>query len=246
MSSTGAGYDYSCGTISPDGRIFQVEYAQKAVELGGTAIGIKCSDGIVLAVEKPQSSKLLVHGSNRRIFTVDKHVGIACTGTPADGRQLVNRAREESSNYEDTYGSKIVPSVLSNRLALFTHYFTIHGSLRPFGTAGLIASYDEDMDTPELYMGAQAARTELEKLLNNRAEGGIACADAVNEVARILHVIRDPSKDRPFELEMGWLTAANNWKYQMCPMDMVRDADARGKASLEGSASEGAAAMDTV
>lgn len=240
-----------------------MEYAQKAVELGGTAIGIKCSDGIVLAVEKPQSSKLLVHGSNRRIFTVDKHVGIACTGTPADGRQLVNRAREESSNYEDTYGSKIVPSVLSNRLALFTHYFTIHGSLRPFGTAGLIASYDEDMDTPELYMvepsgqcnkyfacaagkGAQAARTELEKLLNNRAEGGIACADAVNEVARILHVIRDPSKDRPFELEMGWLTAANNWKYQMCPMDMVRDADARGKASLEGSASEGAAAMDTV
>merc|ERR1712224_354739 len=110
---------------------------------------------------------------------------------------------------------------------------------------GLIASYDEDMETPELYMvepsgqcnkyfacaagkGAQAARTELEKLLNNRAEGGIACADAVNEVARILHVIRDPSKDRPFELEMGWLTEANNWKYQLCPTDLVSDADARG------------------
>ncbi|KAJ1399833.1 nucleophile aminohydrolase [Ochromonadaceae sp. CCMP2298] len=52
MSSTGSGYDNSCGTFSPDGRIFQVEYAQKAVENSGTAIGIKCSDGIVLAVGK--------------------------------------------------------------------------------------------------------------------------------------------------------------------------------------------------
>jgi len=52
MSSTGAGYDYSCGTFSPDGRIYQVEYAQKAVESSGTAIGLKCKDGIVLAVEK--------------------------------------------------------------------------------------------------------------------------------------------------------------------------------------------------
>ena len=185
----------------------------------------------------------MVQGSNRRIFAASRHVGIATTGTPADGRQLVNRAREEASNYEDTYGHKIVPSVLSNRLALFTHYFTIHGSLRPFGTSGLIACYDEDVNTAELYMvepsgqcnkyfacaagkGAQAARTELEKILNGRAEGGITCAEAVDEVARILHVIRDPSKDKPFELEMGWLTAANDWKYQLCPVDLVKTADA--------------------
>ena len=52
MSSTGAGYDYSAGVFSPDGRIFQIEYAAKAVENSGTAIGLKCRDGIVLAVEK--------------------------------------------------------------------------------------------------------------------------------------------------------------------------------------------------
>ena len=232
------------------------------MDLGGTAIGLRCSDGIVMAVEKPKNSKLLVSGSNRRIFGVDQHVGMAITGTAADGRQLVNRAREESSSYEDTYGHKIVPSVLSNRLALFTHYFTIHGSLRPFGCAGLVATYDEDVNTPELYMvepsgqclkyfacasgkGAQSARTELEKILNSRGEGGITCAEAVDEVARILHTIRDPSKDRPFELEMGWLTEANGWKYKMCPAALVQAADEKGKAALEGSASEGAA-MDTV
>ena len=113
---------------------------------------MKCSDGILLAVEKPIVSKLLVPGSNRRVFGVDKHVGVAITGVSADGRQLVNRAREEASNYEDTYGHKILPTVLSDRLSLFTHYFTLHGSLRPFGAAALTCAYDEDMKRAELYM----------------------------------------------------------------------------------------------
>ncbi len=232
------------------------------MESAGTAIGLKCSDGIVLAVEKPQASKLLAAGSNRRIFGVDKFVGMAVTGTAADGRQLVNRAREEAGSYHDTYGHKIVPSVLSNRIALFAHYFTIHGSLRPFGSAGLLACYDEDLKVPELYMvepsgqclkyfgcaagkGAQAARTELEKILNSRAENGITCKDAIDEIARVLHVIRDPSKDKPFELEMGWLSAANGYKYELVPEDIVKTADAKGKASLLGSVA-GSDAMNTV
>ena len=70
MSSTGAGYDLSPTTFSPDGRIFQVEYATKAVENSGTAIGVRCTDGVVLGVEKLLASKLLVPGSNRRLHTV--------------------------------------------------------------------------------------------------------------------------------------------------------------------------------
>ena len=260
-------YDYSCGTFSPDGHIFQTEYAQKAVALHGTAIGIKCNDGILLAVEKPQSSKLLVPGSNRRVFGADKHVGIACTGVSADGRQLVNRAREEAANFLSTYGSPAVPSVLANRLSLFVHYFTIHGALRPFGATALMAAYDEDVKKAELYMvepsgdcvryfacaagkGAQAARTELEKILTKRNETGITCAEAIDETARILHTIRDPNKDKPFELEMGWLTEANDHKWALVPDDVVKAADAKAKEGLEGSAAagseaEGGAAMET-
>jgi len=100
MSSTGAGYDYSCGTYSPDGKIFQVDYAQKAVENSGTAVGLKCRDGVVVAVGKSQVSKMLVAGSNRRTFGVDAHVGIAVTGFAADGRQIVNRAREEAKKLQ--------------------------------------------------------------------------------------------------------------------------------------------------
>jgi len=251
MSSTGSGYDFSCGTFSPDGRIFQVEYAQKAVENSGTAIGIKCIDGVVIAVGKSQVSKMLVPGSNRRIFGVDSHVGIAVTGYAADGRQIVNRAREEAQNYNDTYGHKIVPSILNNRLSTFMHYFTLYGSLRPFGAAVLLASYDEDLKIPELYMiepsgtafkfyacsagkGANAAKTELEKLLNKYGTTGLTVKEAIVDIAKILYVIQDQSKDKPIELEMGWLCEETKYKYSLVPKDLVIAADTAAKEGLQG------------
>jgi len=229
-----------------------VEYAQKAVENSGTAIGLKCKDGIVLAVEKPQQSKMLKPGSNRRVFGVDTHATIALTGFVADGRQIVNRAREEASNYSTTYGHKIVPSILSNRLGLYVHYFTTHGSLRPFGASTLLAAYDEDTEQAELYMvepsgltfryfgcaagkGANAAKTEVEKILTKRADSGITCTEAVTELARIMYTIRDPSKDKPFELEMAWLCEATNYKHGLVPADVLKAAEAAAKAGAESS-----------
>ena len=145
---------------------------------------------------------MLVSGSNRRVFGVDKHVGIGITGYAADGRQIVNRAREEASNYRSTYGHEIVPSVLNNRLSLYVHYFTIYGSLRPFGASALMSAYDQDTKTPELYMiepsgaafrfhgcaagkGANNAKTELEKILNKHGNAGITCKQAVTELANM-------------------------------------------------------------
>ena len=156
---------------------------------------------------QPQVSKMLVAGSNRRIFGLDSHAGIAVTGLSADGRQLVNRAREEAQSYADSYGSKVVPSILANRLALYMHYFTLHASLRPFGSTALIAAFDEDLKTPELYMmepsgvcfryfgcaagkGAQAAKTELEKVLAKFTDPlgstTISAREAVAEIAKML------------------------------------------------------------
>jgi 20S proteasome subunit alpha 7 len=76
QTSIGTGYDLSNSVFSPDGRNFQVEYASKAVENGGTAIGIRCKDGVVLAMEKLVSSKLMKKDANKRIATVDRHVGV--------------------------------------------------------------------------------------------------------------------------------------------------------------------------
>lgn len=219
------------------------------MENSGTAIGIKCRDGIVVAVEKPQQSKMLKPGSNRRCFGVDKHATIALTGFVADGRQIVSRGRDEARQYEDTYGHKIVPNVLANRLGMYVHHFT-RSSLRPFGVATLLAAYDEDTQQAELYMvepsgltlryfgcaagkGANAAKTEVEKILTKRGEAGISCEEAVTELARIMYTIRDLSKDKPFELEMCWLTEANGFTHSLVPADLVKVAEAAGMAAAD-------------
>lgn len=147
---------------------------------------------------------MLVSGSNRRVYSIDSHAGIAITGYAADGRQIVNRAREEAQNYKDTYGHNIIPTILTNRLSLYVHYFTLYGSLRPFGSTAIIAAYDEDLKTPELYMvepsgvvnrffgcaagkGANAAKTELEKLLTKYGDEGISTTEAVKELAKMYY-----------------------------------------------------------
>lgn len=89
----------------------QVEYANKAVENSGTAIGLRVKDGIVLAVEKLVQSKLLVPGSNKRIASVDIHAGVATAGLLADGRHVANRAREECESYQENYHSKVPTKV---------------------------------------------------------------------------------------------------------------------------------------
>ena len=133
---------------------------------------------------------------------MDSHVGIAVTGYSADGRQIVSRARDEAKDYSDFYGQNIVPSTLINRLGLYVHYFTRYGSLRPFGAAALVATYDEDVKTPELYMvepsglalryfgcsvgkGAQAAKTELEKVILKFGDAGVPSREAVKELTKM-------------------------------------------------------------
>lgn len=150
MSATGAGYDYSVSTFSPNGRVFQVEYASKAVEKSGTAIGIRCIDGVVLGCEKSLVSKMLVPSSNKRIHTLDLHAGLALSGLAADARQLVNKARSESSEYRSFYGSEIPGKVLADRLAGHVHTNTLYWHARPFGCSILVASYDEETG-PQLH-----------------------------------------------------------------------------------------------
>ncbi len=85
-----------------------MEYATKAVDNSGTAIGVKCKDGILLAVEKLLVSKLLTKGTQKRIYTVDTHAGMAVGGCIPDARQIVNRASDEARNYKSVYCSSDV------------------------------------------------------------------------------------------------------------------------------------------
>ncbi|KAF2842730.1 proteasome subunit alpha type-3 [Patellaria atrata CBS 101060] len=148
MTSIGTGYDLSNSVFSPDGRNFQVEYAVKAVENGGTAIGIRCKDGVVLALEKLVVSKLLKHGANKRIATVDRNAGIVSSGLTPDGRHFVSRARDEAAQWRKLYKAPIPTSSLANRMGSYVQAYTLYSSVRPFGVTAIIGGWDAEDELP--------------------------------------------------------------------------------------------------
>lgn len=138
-----AGYDRAITVFSPDGRLFQVEYAREAVKRGTTSIGIKCSEGIVLAVDKRTTSNLVEATSIEKIFKIDEHIGAATSGLVADARALVERARVEAQINKITYSEPIRIDSLSKKLCDMLQMYTQNGGVRPFGSALIIGGvYD--------------------------------------------------------------------------------------------------------
>jgi len=244
MTSIGTGYDLSCTTFSPDGRVFQVEYASKAVENSGTAIGVRVSDGIVMGIEKLVVSKMLEIGANRRVHSVDRHSGLCSAGLIADARQLVNRARAEAKQYKNFYHEAIPGKVLAERLAGFVQAYTLYANMRPFCASVILGTYDRD--GPQLHMiepsghqfgyfataigkGKQAAKGELEKLKLS----DLTCKQALKEVAKVIYSIHDDVKDKDFELELSWICKESNYEHQLVPKDLLIDAEKFAKSSLQ-------------
>ncbi|CCC71693.1 hypothetical protein NCAS_0I00250 [Naumovozyma castellii] len=218
MTSIGTGYDLSNSVFSPDGRNFQVEYAVKAVENGATSIGIKCDDGVVFAVEKIVTSKLLVPKRNVKIQGIDRHIGCVYSGLIPDGRHFVNRGREEASNFKKLYSNAIPIPAFADRIGQYVQAHTLYNSVRPFGVTAIFGGIDEN--GPHLYMlepsgtywgykgaatgkGRQTAKAELEKVIDQNSEG-FSARDAVKQAAKIIYMAHEDNKEKDFELEISW------------------------------------------
>ncbi len=137
------GYDRAITVFSPDGRLYQVEYAREAVKRGTTAVGIKCKDGIVLIVDKRVSSRLLEPSSIEKIFLIDEHIGVASSGLVGDARSLVDRARIECQINRVSYNERMDVEALAKRLCDHMQTYTQFGGARPYGTALLIAGISD-------------------------------------------------------------------------------------------------------
>ncbi len=142
------GYDRAITVFSPDGRLFQVEYAREAVKRGTTSLGIRYADGVLLAVDKRITSKLVEARSIEKIFQIDDNIGAATSGLVADARVLVDRARVECQVHRITYGEPMDVELLAKKICDFKQLYTQHGGVRPFGIALLIAGVNE---TPRLF-----------------------------------------------------------------------------------------------
>lgn len=213
-----------------------MEYALKAVENGGTSIGIRAKDGVVLAVEKIINSKLLVPGRNRRIQTIDRHIGVAYLGLLPDGRHFVNRGRDEAQLFKSIYKTSVLVPHLMDRLGIYVQNYTCYNSVRPFGVSCIVAGVDAN--GPHLYMiepsgaswgytgaatgkGRQTAKSELEKL--NFEE--LTVREAVKHAARIIHQAHEDNKDNDYELEMSWVSQEETGgEHRFVPEDLLQEA----------------------
>ena len=135
-------YDRAITVFSPDGRIFQVEYAFEPVRKGTTAIGIGSKDAVVLAVEEKPFSSLQDTNVAQKLFQVDAHVGAAVAGLMGDARILIDQARVFSQSNRLTYDEPIDIEILSKRVGDVTQLYTQHAGVRPFGASIIFAGVD--------------------------------------------------------------------------------------------------------
>ncbi len=136
-------YDRAITVFSPDGRLFQVEYARVAVTRGATTAGLKFKDGVVLLAGKGVSTRLMEPSSIEKIFQIDQHIGCATSGLVADARVLVDYARVAAQINKVTYKEPISVDMLVKRVCDYKQNYTQYGGVRPFGTALLIGGVDD-------------------------------------------------------------------------------------------------------
>eukprot|EP00270_Netrium_digitus_P001465 TRINITY_DN1159_c0_g1_i1.p1 TRINITY_DN1159_c0_g1~~TRINITY_DN1159_c0_g1_i1.p1 ORF type:complete len:239 (+),score=51.03 TRINITY_DN1159_c0_g1_i1:380-1096(+) len=146
MFLTRSEYDRGVSTFSPEGRLFQVEYAIEAIKLGSTAVGVQTKEGVVLAVEKRITSPLLEPSSVEKIMEVDEHIGCAMSGLTADARTLIEHGRLETQNHRFSYGEPMNVEPFTQSLCDLALKFgegDEDSMSRPFGVALLIAGHDK-------------------------------------------------------------------------------------------------------
>ncbi|MEM2909094.1 MAG: archaeal proteasome endopeptidase complex subunit alpha [Candidatus Bilamarchaeaceae archaeon] len=182
-------YDRAITVFSPDGRLFQVEYAKEAVKRGATAIGICSRESIVFVASKTIHSKLVVPESLRKIFEIDEHIAVTASGLIADARRLVETARIDAQRHRISYNEPAPVETVARSVCDLMQIYTQYGGIRPFGVSLLIGGVDT---RPRLYeaepSGAMtafyadsigSAKKEVDEFLEKKYKENIDTSDAI-------------------------------------------------------------------
>jgi len=144
-------YDRAITIFSPDGHLFQVEYAQEAVEKGATAVAVRGENVVVLGVEKKATQKLQEDRTVRKICSIDSHVALAFAGLTADARVMIDRARTECQQHRLTVEDAVTVEYITRSLANLKQRYTQSNGRRPFGLSALIVGFDPHTNDARLF-----------------------------------------------------------------------------------------------
>ncbi len=135
FGAAGRAYDRALTVFSPEGRLFQVEYALEAVRRGTLAVAVKSNEHVCLAAQIKIASVLMDPDSIDKIFQIDDHIGVAISGLHADSRALINYARVQAQSFRLTYDEPVRLNMLTKAIADLKQQYTQFGGVRPWGCA---------------------------------------------------------------------------------------------------------------
>lgn len=207
-------YDRGGTIFSPDGRLYQVEYARKAVERGSPSVGVRTAEGPVLAARRPLRSPLIEPESVEKIHAIDDHAAAAAAGHAADARRLVSVGREAATNHRLRYDEPIETESLARAIADHVQDHTQTGGSRPYGAALLVAGTDDgteggvfEVDPSGTVAGWRAGAIgedadEVRSVLVDRLEGEPVTIDRGIELA-LAALAREDSPLDPEEVAVA-------------------------------------------
>ena len=222
------GYDRTIAVFSPDGRLFQVEYAKEAVKRGSTSLGIVFKDGMLLATVKP-TVDLIVNDNMEKIFQVDDHIGAVAAGLLADARILANQARVRAQVHKITYEEPIDVWGLSKVIGDRMQVSTLYAGLRPFGVTFLIGGADKggmhliEADPSGMLYEWQAysigrGGAVANKILKQKWKLGMQEKDAVKLAMEVIEKTEKEKKDDSIEI----IVITKDGKYRKLTTDELK------------------------
>ncbi len=218
-------YDRAITVFSPDGRLFQVEYAKEAVKRGATAVGITAKEGVALVAYKSIHSKLVVPASLKKIFQVDSHICVTASGLIADARRLVETARVDAQRHRITYNEMPAVDSIARSVCDLMQVYTQYGGIRPFGVSLLIAGADSQ--GPKLFeaepSGAMTAykadsiganKKEVDDFLEKGYKDSLTVPEAIKLA---LDAIRETQEEKitPENLEVSYIVSKEKCCFSM-------------------------------
>ena len=206
-------YDRGITIFSPDGRLYQVEYAREAVKRGTASVGVRTPEGVVLAADKRSRSPLMEPTSVEKIHKADDHAGIASAGHVADARQLIDFARRQAQVNRLRYGEPVGVETLTKNITDHIQQYTQVGGARPFGVALLVGGVESGQ--PRLYetdpsgtpyewkaVSIGADRSDIQEYLEENYDEELSLDEGVGLALRAIASANDD------ELEAGGVDVA--------------------------------------